>query len=158
MVDELATAIGVDLVRVALLDQRKNELTIVAEHTNLAKAAPIIGTQLPIKGNGIVEALMQTKQMVFIEDAQHNPMTKAVHELFRKQGIETLIMIPMLVNDEVIGTVGMDILDKRPVPYANLQLAETIVRQTATAIQNARLFEQSEKTALPLKSVVRKLP
>lgn len=64
--------------------------------------------------------------------------------LFREQGIETVVILPLVVNDEVLGTIGLDILDDRSFDHDTLQLAETIVYQAAVAIQNAQLFEKSQ--------------
>ena len=144
IVDELVTAVDVDQVRVALLQPDKTELLVIAEHYDSLRSTSALGMTIPVLGNELTEAVITTRQMAVIEDAQSNPRTEPVHEMFRAQGIETVILMPLVVNDEVLGTIGMDILDKRPVPQGNLKLAETIVYQAATAVQNARLFEQTQ--------------
>jgi GAF domain-containing protein len=54
----------------------------------------------------------------------------------------------MVVGNEVIGTLGIDILTE-DVRFTSeeLRLAETLVFQAATAVQNARLFEQVQSRA-----------
>ncbi|MCA9943142.1 MAG: GAF domain-containing protein, partial [Anaerolineales bacterium] len=142
IVDELATAVNVDQVRVALIQPNQQDMLVIAEHFDATRTPSAVGMTIPLEGNELTLNVINTRQMAVIEDAQNNPRTAPVHELFREQGIETVILLPLVVNDEVIGTVGMDILDKRSLPRESLRLAETIVYQTATAIQNARLFEQ----------------
>jgi GAF domain-containing protein len=67
------------------------------------------------------------------------------------RGVNTLYLIPMFAGNEIIGTVGIDILDKeRRLLPPQLRLAETIIFQAATAVQNARLFNQSEQRAADL--------
>ncbi|MCA9953404.1 MAG: GAF domain-containing protein [Anaerolineales bacterium] len=144
IVDELAVAVNVDQVRIALLEKERNELVVIAEHYDSTKAPSAVGMVIPIEGNELTQTVIKTREMVVIEDAQNAPETAPVHDLFAAQGIETVILMPLVVNDEVLGTIGLDILDKRPVRRASLQLAQTIVYQTATAIQNARLFEQTQ--------------
>ena len=144
IVDELATAVNVDQVRVALLQPDGQEMLIIAEHYDAAKSSSALGATIPVAGNALTQQVLATRALTVVEDAQNSSLTEPVHELFRQQGIETVIIIPLVVNDEVIGTIGLDILDKRSVDADSLQLAETIVYQAATAVQNARLFEQTQ--------------
>lgn len=146
VVDEMVTAVNVDQVRVALIQPDQNNLLVIAEHFDAARATSAVGMTIPIEGNELTQTVIETRKLIVVEDAQNNPRTAPVHDLFREQGIQTVILIPLVVNDEVIGTLGMDILDERPVAEDSLKLAETIVYQTATAIQNARLFEQIQAT------------
>ena len=146
VVDELAAAVNVDQVRVALIQPDKKALRVIAEHYDTSRTSSAVGLTIPIEGNELTQTVIETRQTIVVEDAQNNPQTAPVHELFREQGIETVVLMPLLVSDEVIGTLGMDILDERIISEESLKLAETIVFQTATAIQNARLFEQVQAT------------
>ncbi len=146
VVDELVTAVNVDQARVALVQPDKKELLVIAEHYDASRATSAVGMAIPIEGNELTQKVIETRQLIVVEDAQNSPQTAPVHDLFREQGIQTVVLMPLVVNDEVIGTLGMDILDDRPVREEGLKLAETIVFQTATAIQNARLFEQVQAT------------
>jgi PAS domain S-box-containing protein len=143
IVDEMATALNVDQVRVALIQPESNDLLIIAEHYD-PKAPSAVGVHIPIAGNALTEEVIATRQMVVVTDAQNNPRTAPVQAMFREQGIQTVVLLPLVVNDEVLGTIGLDILDDRSFDSDTLQLAETIVYQAAVAIQNARLFEQSQ--------------
>ncbi len=146
VVDELATAVNVDQVRVALIQPGGKELLVIAEHHDASRSPSAVGMTIPIEGNELTQTVIQSRRMMVVEDAQNDPQTAPVHELFRQQGIETVVLLPLVVKDEVIGTLGMDILDDRPISPESLQMAETVVYQTATAIQNARLFEQIQAT------------
>lgn len=143
IVDEMATALNVDQVRVALIQPERNDLLIIAEHYD-PKAPSAVGIHIPIAGNELTEEVIATRQMVVVTDAQNSPRTLPVQAMFREQGIQTVVLLPLVVNDEVLGTIGLDILDDRSFDSDTLQLAETIVYQAAVAIQNARLFEQSQ--------------
>ncbi|MFZ1400825.1 MAG: GAF domain-containing protein, partial [Candidatus Promineifilaceae bacterium] len=135
IVDEMATALNVDQVRVALLQPEGNELQIIAEHYD-PSAPSALGMMVPLAGNELSLEVIRTRKMVVVEDAQNNPRTAPVHAMFREQGINTVVLLPLVVNDEVLGTIGLDILDDRSFDLDTLQLAETIVYQAAVAIQN----------------------
>jgi GAF domain-containing protein/HAMP domain-containing protein len=157
IVDGLATAVRVDQVRIALMQPNKTELLIIAEHYDPAKSDAAIGFSIPVFGNELTEEVLNTRQTVVVEDAQHNPRTAPVHDLFREQGIETIILMPLVVNDEVIGTIGLDLLEKRSISDDRLRLAETIVYQAAAAVQNASLFEQTEAALAETEEQARRL-
>lgn len=143
IVDEMATALNVDQVRVALIQPDGKSMQIIAEHYD-PRSPTAVGMMVPLEGNELSQEVIRTRKLTVVEDAQNNPRTAPVHELFREQGIQTVVLIPLVVNDEVLGTIGLDILDERKFEEDTLQLAETIVYQAAVAIQNARLFEKSQ--------------
>lgn len=141
----LVTGTGVDQVRIALIDTQKQMLTIVAEQFDSKKSTSALGVQIPLEGNHLTQQVIRTRQPVVIADALHHPLTEPVRDLFAQQGIQALAILPMMVGNEVIGTVGMDLLTEGDaISEGALHLAETIIFQAATAIQNARLFAQTE--------------
>ena len=142
----MATALNVDQVRVALMQPDGKNLQIIAEHYD-SQSPSAVGILIPLEGNALTQEVIDTRKLVIVEDAQNSPRTTPVHDMFREQGIQTVVILPVVVNDEVLGTIGLDILDERTFDPDTLQLAETIVYQADVAIQNARLFEQSQ-TAL----------
>jgi GAF domain-containing protein len=148
---KLAQAVHVAQVRIALLNEDNTRLTIIAEHYDKSKSASALGFVIPVAGNHLTQQVLETRQPVVVADAQHNPVTAPVHEGMRQQGIEALVVLPILAGNQVIGTVGIDILEKgRVLSAQELGLAQTIVFQVATAVQNAQLFEQTEEKAREL--------
>ena len=152
--DGLAEALDVEQVRVTLLDESKEYLTILAEHFNPDVNESMLGVQLPLKGNKLTRQVIQTHKPVQITDVAHDPRVAPVRDLLLEQGILQLFILPMLSGKEVIGTVGIDILEENQTLTADqMQLAETIVSQAATAIQSSRLFTQIEKRAAELAAI-----
>lgn len=142
----LVEGAGVDQARIALMDARHQTLTIVAEHFDPEKSTSALGLQIPIEGNELTQHVLRTRQPVVIADALNHPLTEPIHEMLAEQKIQAMAVLPMLVGNEVIGTVGIDLLGAGAVVTEDaLRLAETIVLQAATAIQNARLFAKTEE-------------
>ncbi|MCP4417557.1 MAG: GAF domain-containing protein [Chloroflexi bacterium] len=142
---ELAHAVDVDQVGIVLLNEDRTQGKVVAEYAGQQETEPALGIDIPVEGNVLVQQVMKTRKPVVITDAQHNPLTAPMHEVMRMRGIHTLNIFPLLVGNEVIGTVGIDILDKeRTLDEGEMRLAETLVLQAATAVDNARLFEQTQ--------------
>lgn len=141
----LVEGVGVDQARIALFDSAKENLVIMAEAYDREQNQSALGLQIPVAGNELTLQVVQSRQSVVVSDVTTNPLTYPVQEMLQAQGVRQLIVLPMLVGNEVIGTVGMDILDEAKTITADMQrLAETVIFQAAAAIQNARLFSQTE--------------
>lgn len=141
--DELAAAISVDQIGIALLNDDRSSLTVIAEHFDPARSTSALGIVIPVEGNPLTQYILETQQRAIVTDAQESSLTAPVRESMRMRGVHTLVVLPMVVGNEVVGTVGIDILEPdRTLTEDQLRLAETIIYQAATAVQNARLFSQ----------------
>jgi GAF domain-containing protein/CheY-like chemotaxis protein len=151
--DELGKAVGVGRVGVALLNEDREALTLVVDYYADPKASSARGLQIPVRGNESTLWVMENRRSLFIRDAQSDPIIAPLHETFKRYGIRSLVIIPLLARNEVIGTVGLDILEAdQEFSEEQLRLAETIVLQAANAIQNARLFDETRKRAAQLQT------
>jgi len=131
---------------IALLNEDRQVMTVVASYSPNPDTPDGIGVELPIEGNPSTQQVLATKKTLVIVDAQHNPLTAPIHEEMRLRSIQSLMLIPLSSGNRVIGTVGLDILEpSREFTPDEIRLAETIVLQASTAIQNTRLFEQTEQ-------------
>jgi GAF domain-containing protein/CheY-like chemotaxis protein len=142
VIDELAESFHLTSGAIALLNQEQTALSIVADYSQNGEHAN--GVLLPLADNLSSQEVLRSRKPLLIQDAQHNPLTESIHETMRWRGVKTLVILPLIVANEVIGTVGMDFPDDRILSDDEMRLAETMVYQAATAIQNAHLFEQVE--------------
>ncbi len=143
--DELGRGLSLASSGIALLNPSGTELTIVADYARSDKTRSGVGAVLPLVGNPSSQRVIETKQSLIIDDACNNPLTAPIHDTLRQRGVQTLMIIPLIIRDEVIGTVGLNITETgRSFTDEEIQLAETLVAQASTAIQNARLFKQEQ--------------
>ncbi len=143
VVEELVTTLDIAQSSITLMDNARENLVIIASYPS---GREVEGVVIPIEGNILTQRVLKTRQYACVEDVQNNPLMRNLHDIFRQWDIVTVFVFPMIVNDEVIGTVGLDVKQSgQPLTEEQLQLAGTIITQTATIVQNARLFEQTEK-------------
>ncbi len=143
--NELGRATGAGRVGVALINEEETFLKIVAESRMDPNNPSAIGLIIPIQGNPSTEKVLETRKSLFIEDAQTNPILAPLHEAFKERGILSLVILPLLARGKVVGTIGLDILEKGQVFTADqLRLAESVVLQASNAIYNAQLYEQAQ--------------
>jgi GAF domain-containing protein len=94
----------------------------------------------------IVARIAGTKQMVHIADlaasrgyAERDAVVVAAVEL---GGVRTLLGVPMLKKDELIGAILLYHQEVRPFTEKQIELVTNFANQAVIAIENTRLFEQ----------------
>jgi GAF domain-containing protein/HAMP domain-containing protein len=147
VVQALVEATGCDQARVALRLPRRSKLVVVAEAHDPERTSSALGVEIPVEGNPLTQQVISQRKSMQVSAAQTSLEGAPIREMLQEQGIESLLLIPVAAGNDIIGTVGLDLLDagSQFSPEAR-QLAESIVLQAGTAIQNARLFEQVQET------------
>lgn len=142
---ELVEAFNARHAGIALVNAQGTGLTVAAEYNTRPEDGTSLGHNIPITGNPSTERVFETHRALVIPNPQTNPLTLAVHELMRQRSIECLLIVPLLVRGEVIGTIGVDSDQPgRVFSDAEVTLAETMAGQISTAVENSRLFEQTQ--------------
>ena len=88
-------------------------------------------------GVGIVGTAAQTKQPVLVRDTQLDDRYVAVIE-----GIRSEVAVPLMVKDKVIGVIDLECEQVGAFTTRHLQTLLLLTPQIATAIENARLYEE----------------
>ncbi len=144
-VTQLALALNVEQCGLVLFDWDQGLGRVVAEYQrqpdDTARDA-----RIPIHGNQSLARILETKAPLPIRDAQHDPLLANVQEILRRRGVKSILLLPLIVQGEVIGTVGLDELKAaRDFDPAEIALAQTITNQAATAVENARLYRAEQE-------------
>ncbi|MDT8305537.1 MAG: GAF domain-containing protein [Anaerolineae bacterium] len=143
----LAEATSSDQARIALRRPGRSTLTVVAEVHDPQRTPSALGLEISIDGNPLTQKVIAGRRSVLVTGVQASPEAEPIRDMLRTQGIETLLLLPIVAGTDVIGTVGIDLLEPGATFTAEERLlAESIVLQAGTAIQNARLFEQVQET------------
>ena len=110
--------------------------------------------RIPVAGNLSLARVLETKAPLAIRDAQNDLLLANVREIIVRRGIKSILLLPLVVRGEVIGTIGLDELRAmRDFTPAEIELAQTITNQAASAIANARLYEDVKRRAVQLQTI-----
>ena len=99
----------------------------------------LLSVKIDSNTNPLFQELLSTRRTVLIPDTTEEqdwvafPGTKAIHNH---------LFVPLLVEDRLIGVVGLGKVEPGYFAEEHIQWAETLIGQAAVAIQNAWLFEQ----------------
>ncbi len=143
VVQEVARVLEVEQAGVVLFDRSRKIGRVAAEYQSVPDNT---GSQvvIPLNGNQSIDRILETKAPVSIFDAENDPLTAAIRDVIKMRRIKSILIAPLIVNGEVIGTLGVDsIHQQRQFTPEDVQLCQLIATQAASAIENARLFEQA---------------
>ncbi len=145
VITEIVNALpGIGRAGMALVDEDQQSLTVVSEYAKNKRAASALGLKILLESNPTTKQALETRKPVIVENAQENPnVSPEVRDEFRKLGVYSMVIFPIIANNAAVGTLGLDIVEKGLTLSADqIRLAETIILQVSTALSNARLFDQ----------------
>lgn len=152
--NQLAQLLSAGHVGIALMNNEKDALILTADASYILETSSDIGLSIPISGNPATEEVIRSRKPLFVRDVENNPLTAPIRSIMATRGTKNLLILPLLAENEVIGTIGIDFFEEeRVITQDELRLLETIVLQIATAIQKDQLFEMVENSESNLRAL-----
>ncbi len=140
-VDGLTRVLEVDQVGLALFDSPHEHLYVRADHPAPGNQSAV-GADLPLDGNLSMQRVLETRSPLLVLDAQHDPLMSHVRHIMELRQVQSILLVPLIVRDEVLGTIGVDTISgPRIFSEEDIDLAQTVANLVAARIEQARLFE-----------------
>jgi signal transduction histidine kinase/CheY-like chemotaxis protein len=142
---ELARALSLGHASISLLSEDKSTLTLVSDQPGrMDRSSPTIFVS--VKDSPILQKAIVERGPTIFTGVSENPLRPLLPGEKHEHRTRTLVLLPLVAEGNTIGLVGMHILEEgRSFAADELRLSETIVTQASTAIQNARLHNQTEQ-------------
>ncbi len=132
----------------ALLEPDGQHLRLVADHTTAQDEPSAVGTLIPVVGNLSNEWVFKHRRTLVVDDAQTNSLTAPIHHLLRQRRTQALLIMPLIVHGDIIGTLGVDLEEPgRTFTPAEIALVETLAGQLASALDNLHLYDEAQRRA-----------
>jgi serine phosphatase RsbU (regulator of sigma subunit)/putative methionine-R-sulfoxide reductase with GAF domain len=152
--EKLAALLEVERVAALTLQEARHLIVatdgvimLLDEETGVLTTVAAFGDQMPVlqgfhRGRGIIGTIAATGIGEIVNDVDADPRRVTDHT-----EVKALIAAPLRVGERVTGVIVLG--STMPMPYTagELKLLNTLALQTATAIENARLFERTVQAA-----------
>ena len=140
-VQQLTAALHLSQTGLALFDNTRQHLIIMGD-LPASGSSPISGAEIPLVGNASMDYLLETRTPLAIEDVQNDPRLSSMRDVMRERQVKSMLLVPLVVHDEVIGTFGCDYVDE---PHRfnreEIEMIMTVANLIAARIAQARLFQ-----------------
>lgn len=100
----------------------------------------------PMRARRIVSSLVKKGYLDF-PDAVTDPRLEN-HEAKKTEGIASILTVPVLVQDRIIGVLSLYTAEKRNFEQAEIEFLQALAEQGGMAIEKSRLLERAEKNAV----------
>ena len=140
LLDELLlrvrSILGADTAAVLLLDPRTDEL--VARAARGLEEEVEAGVRIPV-GGGFAGRVAAERRPIVLPDVDH---AHVLNPILREKGIKSLLGVPLIVRDDVIGVMHVGTLVHRDFVRDDIELLQLVGERAAIAIERAQLHDE----------------
>jgi len=137
VVDELSNTFGYRLVDIYLLEEGGLRL-----QANVGYDDKTTIDFIPLE-RGVIGRVARTGQPAFIRDVSQDPDYIPAYPEIKSE-----ICVPVKSGETLLGTLNVECDEKRPLTDDDLQLLSTLSSHIGVAIENARLYEETQRLAI----------
>jgi signal transduction histidine kinase len=148
ILEQLDRVVPYDSASVQLL--RDDYLEIVGGR-GLSETETVIGLKIPIPGDNPNTAVVVGRKPIILADA------KIAYPPFRRPPndyIRSWLGVPLIVRDQMIGMLAVDSVELGHFNAEHVRLVAPFANQAAIAIENARLYEGSQRRLREMNSLL----
>jgi len=103
-------------------------------------------------GQYLVGKVAKTQKLIIVEDSTIDP--KASKEVVRMTGYHSLISVPLMAEDKVVGVLTLASSEKKRFTKEEIDYFNNVGRQIGVMIENAMLFERMDISNKRIKALV----
>lgn len=139
IVGMMAETMNSPICSIMLLDEKGEELEIKATQT----LSPAYSSKpnIKVRRSLLGRVIKERKPLVIRNVTQEKGYTYP--ELARQEGLRSLVSVPLIVKDSVIGVFNLYSSQERKFSREEMQLLTSVANQAAVAIQNTKLMSET---------------
>jgi PAS domain S-box-containing protein len=143
---ELAEAFDLPQAAAALLNAEGTAAVVVAEYLEPGRPSGM-GKIFPVAGYPAMEHILEHRTPLMIPDMQTDERLAPVREQLRPRGAVSMLIVPLMVRGEVVGTIGLDAIEWREFDEEEIALAQNVAVAAGQALETAQLHEALQRHA-----------
>jgi adenylate cyclase len=94
--------------------------------------------------------MLERRAPLVVTNAQTDKRLAPVHDLMRERGTASLLVVPLTARGEVIGSIGLDALERREFDAREIDLAQNVAAAAGQALETAQLYQALQRHAAEL--------
>lgn len=134
---------------ITMLDREHSQVKLLASYAD--SLLPELRSQRAFNLDEVPifrQVVDQNKPLV-MDAVQSSPLLAGMLDLLQTLGTQVLLLVPLRVHNDVIGVMTVNrSLVERVFSVEEINLAETVASEIATAIENVRLYQQAHVIAV----------
>jgi PAS domain S-box-containing protein len=130
---ELARFLQVPQAGFAILNPQRTAAEVIADH-HPPDSPSAMGIVLPVTDNPSMAYVLKNRAPLAVADAQTDPRLTPVRELMRQRNVQSILIVPILVSGEVIGTLGFDAFQRRVFSDSDIDLVQRVASQVGQVL------------------------
>jgi len=104
-----------------------------------------VGLKVPLTDYPLIDRLKTERLPIAVLDARHDPLMGPARSTMQALGIQSILVIPLVVQDKIVGSLSLDALRQaRSFTQAELDLCDIIGHQIAVAVDYTRALQVAE--------------
>lgn len=145
----MVTALNLDASHILLLTPSQQTLVVTGEYPIDGR----IGREFDIQAVPFFQQVLESnsREPLVVNDVETDPRIMEEHrQIYRSIGAHSMISVPLFLQSELIGAVGLEIRRRQPgwrFSEQAIDTARTITTQLAVALQNIRLLNSAQRQA-----------
>lgn len=140
---ELAKTFNLPKVAARLINQKKNESVVVAEY-RAGHLPAMLNTTTSITQDALLQYLLKNKRPLAVDDTSPGLQLKPFKDLLRQRGIASLLILPLIISEQVIGCLALESIEARHFSTEEISLAWSVADQITGALARVRLNKERQ--------------
>jgi GAF domain-containing protein len=151
---QISTALSASGCSISRWDRNRDALIVLLDYPidpdRWESVAP--GTPYPLADYPISRRVLNRRQPAIVQ-ANDPKADRAEVPCMAVDNIQSVLMVPLVVRDEVFGLLELlQLDDEREFTPTEIALCQTLANQAAAALENAQLFEQTQRRSIQLQT------
>jgi signal transduction histidine kinase len=139
VLSKVREAVGCDMSIVLLVDEKTDELFVAASDGLSVDSLRQFRLRV---GESLAGRAAAERQLMVARDAVRDP---SIRPHLRALGFQTLLAIPLLARDRLIGVLQIGLIPDREFRTDEIDFIQLIAQQVAIAIENSSLYEEARE-------------